>query len=468
MNRIDTEVLVIGAGPGGYAAAFEAADLGLGVTLVAPEANPGGVCLYRGCIPSKALLHVASLLGQAKAAADFGVKFGAPDIDLATLRGWTARVVERLTSGLGTLTERRGVRHIRGIARFTGAREVEVDMPEQSMRISFRRAIIATGSRPRALDTLPFSWDGIIDSSGALALESLPESLLIVGGGYIGLEMASVYARLGSAVTIVEATAGLLPGVDRDLVDPLHRRLSEEAEAVLLEQTPTEPSRSAEGIEVTLETDDGSTRRPFEQVLVAVGRRPRTRDLGLEKTRVGVGPDGTIAVDDTRRTDEPTIYAIGDVTGQPMLAHVAHHEGRVAARAIAGQKVAFAPRAIQAVVYTDPEIAWCGLTESHARDKNLPVETASFPWGASGRAMTLGRQDGITKLLVDPGNGRILGAGASGPGAGELIAEIALAMEMGATARDVEETIHPHPTLSETWMEAAQSVFGSSTHSLRT
>ncbi len=468
MSEERRELVVVGAGPGGYAAAFHAADLGLDVTLIDSEVHPGGVCLYRGCIPSKALLHVARVISEAGEAEAFGVRFGKPKIDLDRLRLFKEEVVEQLTSGLGQLAERRSVRYLRGRAKFAGAHRLELDDPEGSRSvIAFRHAILATGSRASRIPGFPD--DGrVLDSTTALELPDVPKRLLVVGGGYIGLELGTVYAALGSRVSVVEMTPGLLPGVDRDLVRPLQRRLERTFEAVALETRVAGVRALKSGLKVNLESGDGqASDATFDRVLVSVGRRPNTEGLGLEDSGVRLDPDGFIEVDPRRRTAVESIYAIGDVTGQPMLAHKASHEARVAVEAIAGRKVAFEPAAIPAVVFTDPEIAWCGLTETEARERGRTVEIARFPWGASGRAVTLNRTDGLTKLVIDPKSERILGVGICGVGAGELIAEGALAVEMAALATDLSLTIHPHPTLSETVMEAAEVFFGQSTHLYR-
>lgn len=458
------ELVVIGAGPGGYAAAFKAADLGLEVTLVDPDPNPGGVCLYQGCIPSKALLHVAEMIEQARDATALGVDFGEPEIDAAKLREWKDGVVAKLTGGLGHLAERRGVEYVRGKAQFEDHRTVRID-GDGPARLEFRHAIIATGSEPAALPGLPLDSHAIWTSTEALELSEIPERLLVVGGGYIGLEMATIYNALGTEVTVVEATPGLLPGADRDLVEPLAKRLQKRLHAVHLETKVADASEVEGGAEVVLEGEGvGDDKQHFDRILVAVGRRPRSVGLGLEHTRVEVGPDGYIMVDGRRQTSEPAIYAIGDVTSEPMLAHKAHHEGRVAAEVLAGRESRFEPRAIPAVVFTDPAVAWCGLTETQARDEGREFDVGRFPWSASGRALTTGRRDGLTKVLVEPDAQRIIGVGMVGPGAGELIAEAALAIEMGARAEDVALTIHPHPTLSETLMEASEDVFGEATH----
>ena len=464
-----TQLAVVGGGPGGYAAAFLAADLGLHVTLIDQEPNPGGVCLYRGCIPSKALLHVARVLEDAHQATRWGITFAAPTIDVGKLRTWKEEVVRKLTGGLGDLCKRRGVTFVQGRATFANATTLIVRTPQgEEQRLTFAHAIVATGSRPSTLPHLTLASPRLLDSTSALALSDIPPTLLVIGGGYIGLEMGSVYAALGTRVSVVEMTSGLLPGVDRDLVNILSARLKQSLAAIMLKTTVVAMHEESHGIRVTFEGPE--VREPhqiFDKVLVAVGRRPNTQDLGLEHTRVEITPRGFIMVDAQRRTAEPTIYAIGDVAGEPMLAHKASHEGRTAVKALAGQKVAFDPQAIPAVVFTDPEIAWCGLTETQARQEGRTIEVARFPWGASGRATTLDRNDGVTKLILDPSTSRILGVGITGSGAGELIAEGVLAVEMAALASDLAFSIHPHPTLSETLMEAAEVVFGQSTHVYR-
>ena len=458
---------VLGGGPGGYAAAFLAADLGLAVTLIDDAPNPGGVCLYRGCIPSKALLHVAKVIGDAREAEAWGVRFGAPQIDLAAVRAWKGSVVNRLTGGLGSLARQRKVTLAQGRGRFTGSHEIVVRTAGGEQRVAFDHAIIATGSRPAAPPALAIDSGRVLNSTSALELADVPGRLLVVGGGYIGLELGSAYAALGSAVTVVEMTGGLLPGVDRDLVGVLERRLRGSLAAV---HTGTRVEAVEEtgdgGLAVTLAGAAGGAER-YDRMLVSVGRVPNTGNLGLEQTGVAVGADGFIEHDDQQRTGDPAIFAVGDVAGQPMLAHKASHEGRVAAEAAAGRRVAFEPQAIPAVVFTDPEIAWCGLTETEAKAHGRDVQVARFPWAASGRATTLGRPEGLTKLLVDPGTERLLGCGIAGPGAGELIAEAVLAVEMGAVATDLRLTVHPHPTLSETLMEAGEALFGTATHVFR-
>jgi dihydrolipoamide dehydrogenase len=462
-------IAVVGGGPGGYAAAFLAADLGMTVTLIDPELNPGGVCLYRGCIPSKALLHVAKLLEESHQAKDWGIEFAAPTIDLARLRSWKEGVVKKLTGGLGVLSKQRKVKYVQGRAAFENSTTLRVKKSASSEEsLSFDRIIIATGSRPAIVPTLKLDSPRMMDSTGALNLENIPGTLLVVGGGYIGLELGSVYAALGTRVTVVEMLPGLLPGADRDLVLPLHKRLEKMFAGILLNTTVASVKDEGVGIRATFEgADVKEHEKVFDRVLVSVGRKPNSEIPGLEKTSVKLGSRGFIQVNKQLQTDDPSIYAIGDVVGEPMLAHKASHEGRVAVEAIAGHKVAFEPNAIPAVVFTDPEVAWCGLTETRAQKEDRQIKVAKFPWAASGRAVTLDRPEGMTKLLIDPQSERVLGVGMVGVGAGELIAEAVLAIEMSALASDVAMTIHPHPTLSETVMESAEVFFGTSTHIYR-
>jgi dihydrolipoamide dehydrogenase len=464
-------IAVVGAGPGGYAAAFLAADLGMQVTLIDPEVNPGGVCLYRGCIPSKALLHVAKLIEESEQAKNWGIEFAAPKIDLARLRSWKEGVVKKLTGGLGLLSKQRHVEYIQGRAAFQGSTTLRISKADGSeVVLSFDRIILATGSRPAVIPAFKLNSPHLMDSTGGLNLEDIPGSLLVVGGGYIGLELGSVYAALGTRVTVVEMLPGLLPGADRDLVLPLHKRLEKLFETILLNTTVASLKEDGAGIRATFEgagVQEKDKEKVFDRVLVSVGRKPNSEIPGLETTGVHVGARGFIEVNKQLQTADPAIYAIGDVVGEPMLAHKASHEGRVAAEAIAGHKVAFEPNAIPAVVFTDPEVAWCGLTETQAEKEGREIKVAKFPWAASGRAVTLDRPEGMTKLLIDPHTERVLGVGIVGAGAGELIAEGVLAIEMAALASDVAMTIHPHPTLSETVMESAEVFFGTSTHIFR-
>ncbi len=458
-------IAVVGAGPGGYAAAFLAADLGMTVTLIDPEVNPGGVCLYRGCIPSKALLHVAKLIEESEQAKNWGIEFAAPKIDLARLRSWKEGVVKKLTGGLGVLSKQRKVHYVQGRAAFENPTTLRVTKSGgSSENLSFDRIILATGSRPAIVPTLKLDTPRMMDSTGALNLEDIPGTLLVIGGGYIGLELGSVYAALGTRITVVEMLSGLLPGADRDLVAPLHKRLEKMFEGILLNTTVASVKDEGSGIRATLKGQDGNVQeKVFDRVLVSVGRKPNSEIAGIEKTRVQVGERGFIQVNKQLQTGDPAIYAIGDVVGEPMLAHKAMHEGRTAVEAIAGHKVAFEPNAIPAVVFTDPEVAWCGLTETQAQKENCEVKVAKFPWAASGRAITLDRPEGLTKILFDPQTERVLGVGIVGVGASEMIAEGVLAIEMAALARDVAMTIHPHPTLSETVMNAAEIFFGTAT-----
>ena len=463
-----TELVVIGAGPGGYAAAFYAADRGLKVMLIDRELNPGGVCVYRGCIPSKALLHVAKLLDEASHASAWGVTFGDPKIDVNKLRTFKDNVVKQLTSGTGQLAKARKITYIRGWATITSPTSLDVAKEEGGTeQVTFAHAIVAVGSQPSKVPGLSLESPRIMDSTSALDLQDVPKTLLVIGGGYIGLELGSVYAALGSKVTVVEMTPGLLPGADRDLVAILQKRIEKMCDAVLLNTKVVGVNERKDGLAVTFEDQNLAKREQvFDKALVSVGRRPLSM-AGLDKTKAEVDARGFIKVDARRCTAEPTIYAIGDVTGEPMLAHKASHEGRVAVQAMLGEDVVFEPAAIPAVVFTDPELAWAGLTETEAQKQGRKVEIAKFPWAASGRALTLDRTDGLTKLVIEPGSERVLGVGIVGPGAGEMIAEGTLAIEMGAVASDLALTIHAHPTLSETMMEAAETFFGHATHVYR-
>jgi dihydrolipoamide dehydrogenase len=462
------ELVVIGGGPGGYPAAFDAADCGMDVALVNDEAIPGGVCLHRGCIPSKALLHVASLLGEAHDATQWGITFAKPKVDLDKLRGFKESVVKKLTGGVGELCKARGVKLVQARARFLDSTTLELKKPDGStQKLAFGKAIVATGSSPIIPPVFAIKDPRVMDSTGALDLPDVPHKLLVVGGGYIGLEMGSVYAALGSKVTVVEMTPGLLPGADRDLVRPLKARLDKLFASILLNTKVVKLTATKEGIVAELEGEGAEPKQTFDRVLVSVGRRPNSRDLGLENTRAQVDEKGFIKVDPQRRTADPNILAIGDVAGEPMLAHKATREAHVAIEALHGEPSAFDNLAIPAVVFTDPEVAWCGLTETEAKNTNREVQVARFPWGASGRAVTISRTEGLTKLLIDPQTQRVLGVGIVGAGAGELIAEGTLAVETAAVARDVAETIHAHPTLSETIMEAAETAFGQATHIYR-
>ncbi|MBP8134482.1 MAG: dihydrolipoyl dehydrogenase [Zoogloea sp.] len=466
MSTETHQLVVVGGGPGGYPAAYYAADHGLNVTIIDTEKNPGGVCLYRGCIPSKALLHVAKLINESREAAHWGVTFGEPKVDIAKLREWKNSVVTKLTGGLGQMSKMRKVNHIQGRAKFTSNTTLEVTKPDGSTQtVTFEKAIVAAGSHPTHVPSLNIASKNVFDSTGALELESVPEKFLVIGGGYIGLEMGSVYAALGSKVTVVEMTPGLLPGADRDLVVHLQKRLTKLFADIKLKTKVVKVEEKKDGIHVTFEAEDGKqSTEVFGKVLISIGRRPNTKDLGLEKTAIQIDAKGFIVVDPQRRTHESNIWAIGDIAGEPMLAHKATYEGKIAVESILGKKTVYDPRAIPAVVFTDPEIAWAGLTETEAKAKGIPVKVGKFPWAASGRATTLDRSDGLTKIIVHPETEQVLGVAVCGPGAGELIAEGTLAIEMGATVQDLALTIHPHPTLSETVMESAEAFFGHSPH----
>lgn len=463
-QQTTTQLAVIGAGPGGYGAAFMAADLGLEATVIDPEENPGGVCLYRGCIPTKALLHACKLVRETRMGEKLGIRFTDPTVDTDKLRGWKDQVVRKLTGGLGQLCKQRKISYRRGTARFLDPHKLEIREHDGGRsELSFEHAIVATGAAPVAIGGLSFDSPHVLDSRKALQLDEIPERLLVVGGGYIGLELGSVYAVLGSRVTLVEMTGGLMPGADRDLINSFMKQSGELFETVYLNTTAMFEEQD-NGVKVEFKGEhekDGPAR--FDKVLLTVGRRPNVESLGLENTGVEQGEKGFIQVDGQRRTTEPSIYAIGDVAGAPLLAHKATHEGRVAAEVIAGHHVAYEPRAMPAVEYTDPEVAWCGLTETEAREQGKDVTVTKFPWTASGRAATLGHADGLTKLVLDSPTGRVLGVGIVGTQAGELISEGALAVEMAATASDIANTIHPHPTLSETLMEAAEAYEGTAT-----
>jgi dihydrolipoamide dehydrogenase len=458
------QVAVLGAGPGGYAAAFYAADLGMQVALIDEEKNPGGVCLYRGCIPSKALLHVAKVVDEAKHAGSWGVSFGEPKIDVAKLRAFKQGVVDKLTSGVGSVAKLRKVQFVQGRATLTGPNSMIVDGPGAKTELTFEHLVLATGSHPTKIPSLSLDSPRMLDSTSGLELPDVPKSMLVIGGGYIGLELGTVYATLGSKVSVVEMTPGLLPGADRDLVQVLEKRLKGLFASIMVKTKVVKVAEEKNGIRVTFEGDLTEKEQSFERVLVAIGRRPNSRIPGLETTGVKIDGKGFIETDPQRRTAVRNIFAIGDVAGEPMLAHKASHEARVAIEAIAGHKAIFEPQAIPAVVFTDPEIAWCGMTEVEAQAKGVEHEVAKFPWGASGRAITVDRPDGLTKLIIERRTQRILGVGIAGAGAGELIAEGVLAIEMSATVEDLKLTIHPHPTLSETLMESAEVFFGQSTH----
>ena len=461
--QIHAGLVVLGSGPGGYTAAFRAADLGLDVVLVERWPQLGGVCLNVGCIPSKALLHAARVIEETAEMAEHGITFGPPAIDLDRLRGWKKKVVGQLTTGLEGLAKKRKVRVVRGTGRFVSPNELAVEHEGRANRISFDQCVIAAGSEPVALPGLPDD-PRIMDSTGALELEALPESLLVIGGGIIGLEMATVYEALGVKVSVVELTKTLIPPADRDLIRPLQKRLTERYEAIMLGTKVVDVSADAAGLVVSFEGDQAPAEpQRYDRVLAAVGRRANGDVIGAEQAGVDVDDRGLIGVDKQMRTNVPHIYAIGDIVGEPMLAHKATHEGKVAAEAAAGQKTHFDARVIPSVAYTDPEVAWVGLTEDRAKADGIDYEKGVFPWAASGRSLSLGRSEGSTKLLFDPSSGHLLGAGVVGTNAGDLIAEAALAIEMGCDAADIGLTIHPHPTLAETVAFAAEMAEGTIT-----
>jgi dihydrolipoamide dehydrogenase len=484
-----SKVVVLGGGPGGYAAAFLAADLGMEVAIVEADQRLGGTCLLRGCIPSKALLHVAKVISEAADMTDWGVEYAKPRVSIDKMRARKEQVIETLSGGLAQLAKRRGVRVITARGIFVDSQTLQLEGGDPNTydneRLTFNHCILATGSVPAMPKMFKIDSPRVMDSTGALALADVPETLLVVGGGYIGLEMATVYAELGSKVTVVELTDGLLPGADRDLVKPLEKRLRERLAGVHLGTKVVELTPAGEKVDVKMEgplanddlrmTNDesksnsslGIRHSSFDRVLVSIGRRPVTSGIGLENTKVKVNDRGFVAVDQRQRTSDPYILAIGDVAGEPMLAHKASHEGKVAAEVLAGHPAAFEPAAIPAVVFTDPEIAWAGLTAEEAKRTKRDVAVAQYPWQASGRAIAIGRTDGMTKWIVDPTSDRVLGCGIVGAGAGELIAEAVVAIEMGATARDVAESIHPHPTLSETLSFASEVHLGTATEVYR-
>ncbi|MGB2987777.1 MAG: dihydrolipoyl dehydrogenase [Phycisphaerae bacterium] len=453
----ETDLLVIGGGPGGYHAAFRAAENGIATTIVESSEGLGGVCLHRGCIPSKTYLSLVETIHQAESSKAVGIDFGTPKIDANAVRGWKEQVVSRLTGGLDMLCKKFGVKKLHGTAQFESDNQVAVQKGDVS-RIKFRRAIIATGSRSITLRGVQIDSPRVMTSRDALELADIPKTLLAIGGGYIGLELGQIYAGLGSRVTVVEMLPGLLPGADRDLVRPLARRLKEQFEEICLETKVVSMKEVPGGLELSFDGKNPPKSNRFEKVLVSVGRRPNSSELALAKAGVEVDDKGFIKTDARFRTSCPHIYAIGDVIGNPMLAHKAQHEGHVVADILAGKDVVFEPRAIPAVVFTDPEIAWAGYTEEEAKAEKLDVVIKKMPWSASGRAVTLGRTDGTTKLIFDKSTKRLLGMGLTGRHVGEMIAEGALALEMGATAVDLASTIHPHPTLSETIMEVAGMV----------
>jgi dihydrolipoamide dehydrogenase len=467
-----SQVVVLGGGPGGYAAAFLAADLGLEVTIVEADPRLGGTCLLRGCIPSKALLHVARVVSEARELADWGIAFDAPKIAVDKLRARKEKVIDTLSGGLAELAKRRKVRRVHATGVFVDSTTMQLEGGDPATydepRIVFDHCILATGSVPTMPKMFQIGSDRVMDSTGALNLVDAPETLLVIGGGYIGLEMGTVYAELGSKVSVVELLDGLLPGADRDLVKPLEKRLRESFASIMLSTKVLGLKDIGGKVEVEMEGPDGAKfKNQYDRVLVSVGRRPKSSGFGLENTKVKINDKGFVEVDAQQRTADLHILAIGDVAGEPMLAHKASHEGKVAAEVLAGEPAAFDKAAIPAVVFTDPEIAWAGLTADQAKREGREVEIVQYPWQASGRAIANARTDGLTKWIVDPATGRVLGCGIVGSGAGELIAEAVLAIEMGSSVRDLAETIHPHPTLSETLSFAAEVQLGTATEVYR-
>lgn len=461
---METQIAVLGGGPGGYAAAFMAADLGFKVALVEAEPRLGGTCLLRGCIPSKALLHVARVVNESHEMAEWGVSFGKPTFDIDVMRTRKDKVIKTLSDGLRQLAKQRKVEVITARATFENSRTLKLEGTGLTdSRLTFDYCVLASGSIP----AMPAPWrlptDRVMDSTGALNLADLPESLLVIGGGYIGLEMGSVYAALGTKVTVVEATPTLLPLADRDLVKPLQNRLAKAFKSIYLSTKVTSLADRGDSIEVGLEGAEGVRSERFSRVLVSVGRKPNSAGLGLERTQVEIDAKGFVITDDKQRTADPHILAIGDVSGEPMLAHRASHQGKVAIEALHGEPAVFQPACIPAIVFTDPEVAWAGLTEEEAKSQGIPIEVAKYPWAASGKAQALGRTEGFTKFLVDPASSRVLGVGIVGVNAGDLISEAVVAIEMGASVRDVAESIHPHPTLSETLAFAAEVYMGTAT-----
>lgn len=464
MNSIETEVVVVGGGPGGYAAAFYAADHGKKVLLVERDARLGGVCLNRGCIPSKALLYATHMITEARESAKRGISFQKPEVNLDQLREWKNSIIQKLSQGIAGLAKKRGVEVIQGRGYFEDGQTLRVETDQGQQFVKFEQAVIAVGSQSALPKAFDLGNKRIMTSRGALEIEDIPEKLLIVGGGYIGMEMGTVYSALGSKVVMVEAMDGILMGADKDLVKPVVNKAQESFEEIRTQAKVKKMATQGKQILVQMEHDGKSVEELYDRVLVAVGRRPNCVDMGLENTQVQLDEKGFIQVDDNMRTNESKIYAIGDVIGGVMLAHKASKEARIAVNHILGDDLKPESFIIPAVVFTDPEIAWCGLTESEAKQKNIPVKVAKFPWAASGRALSFDRTDGMTKLILDPESERILGVGITGPHAGEMIAEGVVAIEMGATAEDLANCVHPHPTLSETLMEAAEVFYGKATH----
>lgn len=463
-NELKTEIVVLGGGPGGYTAAFRAADLGKQVVLIERYPVLGGVCLNVGCIPSKALLHMALVIHEAEEFGQNGISFGKPKIDLDKVRDWKASVTKSLNDGLAGLVKQRKITRVEGFGKFTSANTIQIEAKDGSITtVQFGQAIIAAGSHPTKIPSFPYDDPRLMDSTDALELKQIPKKLLIVGGGIIGLEMATVYHALGSEISVVELMDQIIPGCDKDLITPLFRRIKKQYKNIWLETKVTSIQAQSKGLKVSFEGKDAPESELFDSVLVAVGRKPNGKIIAAEQAGVNVDEQGFIAVDKQQRTNINHIFAIGDIVGNPMLAHKAAHEGKVAAEVAAGHKAGFDALTIPNVAYTDPEIAWMGLTENQAKQQGIEYDKAAFPWAASGRSLSIGRKEGITKLICEKGTGRILGAGIVGTNAGELIAEAVLALEMGADAEDVGLTIHPHPTLSETLGFAAEMISGTIT-----
>lgn len=466
MEPLKTDIVIIGAGPGGYAAAFYAADKGKKVILVDREKRLGGVCLNCGCIPSKALLHATEMIREIDESNARGISFAAPKISLDNLRAWKDSVVEKLAQGLGMLSQKRGVQLLQGKGHFEDSQTLRVETREGQKFISYEKAIIAVGTKPAMPPAFDLGNKRVMTSTEALEIEEIPKTLLVVGGGYIGMELGTVYTTLGSEVVLTEALSSILTGVDSDLARPVMRRAEKAFKEVRLKTKVVKMATSGKQIKVTLTVNGQQQEETYDRVLVSVGRVSNCKDLGLENTKVTLDEKGFIQVNSQRQTLDPAVYAIGDVVGGALLAHKAAKEARIAVEAISGESSVFEDVVIPAVVFTDPEVAWCGLTETGAKEKELAVQVVRFPWAASGRALTLDRPDGLTKLIIEPQTERILGVGIVGAGAGELISEGVLAVQMGATARDVAESVHPHPTLSETLMECAEVFYGYPTHTL--
>ena len=460
---METQLVVLGGGPGGYAAAFMAADMGMQVTLVEADPRLGGTCLLKGCIPSKALLHVARVISESHEMNDWGVAFETPKINVDTMRARKDKVISDLSGGLAGLAKRRKVQVIHARGTFVDSQTLKLEGVEGDDKLKFEHCILASGSVPAMPGAFKLKTDRVMDSTGALELKDIPESLLVIGGGYIGLELGTVYAELGTKVTVVELTPTLLPLADRDLVKPLENRLKKIFAGIYLNTKVAALAEGKDAIDVTFEDENGKRTESFSRVLVSVGRRPNSAGLGLENTEVELDEKGFVVIDDQCRTADEHISAIGDVAGEPMLAHKASHQGKVAVEALLGEPAVFEPLAIPAVVFTDPEIAWAGLTENDAKAQGIEVEVAKYPWAASGKALALGRTEGFTKLLIEPESERILGIGIVGVSAGDILTEGVVAIEMGATARDLAESIHPHPTLSETLGFAAEAFLGTAT-----